>query len=164
MGSTGEEQEQERVCGSWGTCGRQLGPQVQGIRETGHKKRSHETLPRKCGELPWWPWLLPTLAKRLDNPLAYLPAPQDPSNLLLRPPDPTYLPTYPSGMLTPSSSKNNPCLLLLCLSEQGFFAPLSPDPTQAGIPSSCQDGSNINFSSLKKILEFASWLSRNESN
>ena len=46
MGSTREEQEQGKVCGSHGTCGRQLDPQVRGVREMGQEK-SQETLPRR---------------------------------------------------------------------------------------------------------------------
>lgn len=76
VGSIREEQEQGKVCGSHGTCSRQLDPQVRGIRETGQEERSQETLrrrrtlePRKCGLLRW-PCLLPTLVGYLDKPLA----------------------------------------------------------------------------------------------
>lgn len=68
----GRSRNGERVCGPCGTCGRHLGLLVWGgaggrIQETLMRKWDPE--PRKCSDLPWWPYLLLSLVGHLVNPL-----------------------------------------------------------------------------------------------
>lgn len=121
----------EPVTGSWIHRSGVLERDWAGGEESGDTAKEVGLGAKEVCELPRWPWLLPTLVGHLDNPLAHLLPFKAPSNLLLRPPDPTYLPTCPSLLLTPCfQRKQNPHLLLPCPSEQGSSSLPSPDPTQ----------------------------------
>lgn len=138
----GRSSNRERVCGSWGTCGRQLGPQVWGgaggrIKETPMRRWDLE--PRKRSNLIRGPYLPLSLAGHLVSLLSSLSCPQDPSDLLW-PLDPTYVPTRPSVMFTPCFQREENLHLLTAAPayppEQQSPSPPSSDPTPVTIPPS----------------------------